>query len=58
MFCKPELRGSISPSTHRRQMRDLGNNLVLLVFVLAAAAVLFFYACPWMEALGHKYLCH
>ncbi len=39
-------------------MRNLGNSLVLLIFVVAAAAVLFFYACPWLEALGHKYLCH
>lgn len=39
-------------------MRNFGNNLVLFIFITAAAAVLFFYACPWMEAIGHKYLCH
>lgn len=39
-------------------MRDFANNLILLICVGAAAAVLFLFACPWLEAIGHKYLCH
>lgn len=39
-------------------MSALASNLVLLIFVLLAALVLFFFGCPWLDAIGHPRLCY
>ncbi len=38
-------------------MRGWGN-LVLLLAVLVAAFLLFFYVCPYFALIGHKWLCY
>ncbi len=38
-------------------MRGIGN-LVLLLAVLVAAVLLFFYVCPYFAMIGHKWLCY
>jgi hypothetical protein len=38
-------------------MGGLGN-VVLLVLVVAAAAVLFLFACPYFAQIGHPGLCY
>ena len=43
---------------HQQKMRDFANNLILLICVGSAAGVLFLIACPSLEAIGHKHVCH
>ncbi len=39
-------------------MNHHARNDILLVFVAAAAFVLFFIGCPWLVAMGHTGLCY
>jgi heme A synthase len=46
------------PSWFEAGMGTLGHNLILLVLVACGGLVLFFYGCPWLDAVGHKGFCY